>query len=167
MSGIFCSGPPASCLAYGCPGHEYALKGIEGCIDTRADVGTVFEVTFVVFDTAGHNATISRYITISSPCQASMPVICDTAGGIICSSIPCDDREEVLGTKVDDVPPEVSVTNDQHRLQVEYDQAMNVSLEPCSNYDQTQDCFARAWDDQDGDVTNTIYVRQVMFMLPR
>jgi hypothetical protein len=35
--------PPASCIANctGCTGHEFAVKGISGCVNTSVAVGTV------------------------------------------------------------------------------------------------------------------------------
>jgi hypothetical protein len=36
--------PPTACLERGCPGHEFAAKGLSGCLNTSAPVGTTFEV---------------------------------------------------------------------------------------------------------------------------
>jgi hypothetical protein len=42
--------PPAACMKDGCPGHEFESKGLTGCVNTSAPVGTTFNVQFVVFD---------------------------------------------------------------------------------------------------------------------
>lgn len=63
--------PPEDCLPFGCPGHEFATKGLAGCVDTAAAEGTVFAVRFVVFGTAGFpppNASAVRTVAIGAPC---------------------------------------------------------------------------------------------------
>eukprot|EP00976_Prorocentrum_cordatum_P080618 1184043-Prorocentrum_minimum.AAC.1 len=64
--------PPAHCLPAGCPGHEFRRKGLLGCLNTSAPVGTIFSVSFVVFDHAQppNVAAVSRLVTIAPPCDA-------------------------------------------------------------------------------------------------
>ena len=64
--------PPASCLDRGCPGHEFALKGLSGCLNVSAPVGTTFNISFLVLDSAQppNINTTSRLVTIVDPCEA-------------------------------------------------------------------------------------------------
>ncbi|KAK3287096.1 hypothetical protein CYMTET_5378, partial [Cymbomonas tetramitiformis] len=99
--------PPEDCLPFGCPGHEMWLqKGLRSCLDTAADVGTVFELRFTVFDDnmPPRNATVARLITIVSPC-AEDEELCE---GDVCSSSPCA-VHMTLTTEEDVLPPEVGL----------------------------------------------------------
>ncbi len=65
--------PPASCLPFGCPGHEFVIKGIQGCgVNTLSGaVGAQFALQFVVFNSAqpALSANVSRTIIVASPCS--------------------------------------------------------------------------------------------------
>jgi hypothetical protein len=65
--------PPVSCLSYGCPGHELHKKGIAGCLNTSAPVGTTWDLPLVVFDANNPpgSATVHRTISITQPCSGS------------------------------------------------------------------------------------------------
>ena len=85
--------PPQACLAYGCAGHEYTVKGLQGCgVDTvNAPVDTLFEVPFMVFDHGAPaqvgNAT--RIVTVVSPCAASevyCPSLSPRCGSASCAA---------------------------------------------------------------------------------
>eukprot|EP00798_Chlamydomonas_sp_ICE-L_P013353 gene13353-19195_t len=79
--------PPADCLDSGCPGHEFINKGIKDCgVDTSADVGTVYTITFMVFDsgTPPLSSQISRSIIIGKPCEPGTNY-CDG----ICTEVSC------------------------------------------------------------------------------
>ena len=62
--------PPPSCLSTGCPGHQFAAKGLRGCVDTAAAVGSIFEVRFWVFDqqSPARNASATRTVVVVPPC---------------------------------------------------------------------------------------------------
>lgn len=60
--------PPEDCLPYGCPGHEFARKGLKGCLDTAAAEGVLFAVDFVVINSAGGTAKATRTVAIAPPC---------------------------------------------------------------------------------------------------
>jgi hypothetical protein len=61
--------PPAACLPFGCPGHEFSREGkLQSCLNTSAPVGSVFEVAFVVFNSAGGSARTRRVVSIAAPC---------------------------------------------------------------------------------------------------
>jgi hypothetical protein len=67
--------PPASCLAYGCPGYEFSTNGLRGCsIDTSAPAGSVFRVPFVVLDpsTGTGRASVERTVVITEPCGVGL-----------------------------------------------------------------------------------------------
>lgn len=72
-------------------GYEFSKQGIQSCkVDTAMPVGSLFEVTFVVFDYAvpSNKASISRTLTIVSPCEAGQHMCPDGQ----CSTIDCDTR---------------------------------------------------------------------------
>ncbi|KAK3254009.1 hypothetical protein CYMTET_36763 [Cymbomonas tetramitiformis] len=99
--------PPADCLPFGCPGHEMRLqKGLTSCFDTSAEVGTVFELTFLVFDDnmPPRNATVARLLTIVSPC-AEGEQLCEDD---VCTTTPCDVRASLIEAP-DSAPPEVGL----------------------------------------------------------
>ncbi|KAK3280793.1 hypothetical protein CYMTET_11384 [Cymbomonas tetramitiformis] len=99
--------PPAECLPFGCAGHEMWLqKGLSGCFDTAAEVGTVFQLKFTVFDDnmPPQNATVARLLTIVSPC-AEGEELCEDD---VCSASPCDVRAS-LTTEEDVAAPDVSL----------------------------------------------------------
>ncbi|GLI64586.1 hypothetical protein VaNZ11_007845, partial [Volvox africanus] len=85
--------PPSRCVTNGvaCSGHEFWKKGIEGCLDPNATVGTVQDILFVVFDRWAkvQRVTATRQITIISPC-AEGENYCEDEG--ICSQISCEAR---------------------------------------------------------------------------
>jgi hypothetical protein len=68
--------PPASCLAFGCPGHEFVTKGLQGCLNTSADIDATFRVDFMVFDRA-IPVSVFRTITITSPCTTAEVMLPD------------------------------------------------------------------------------------------
>ncbi|KAK3274238.1 hypothetical protein CYMTET_17570 [Cymbomonas tetramitiformis] len=91
LTGSVLACPPAACLDVGCPGHEFATKGVQGCLDTAAEAGTIFEILFMVLDRGAPalNATATRTITIDSPCEAGQELCLEDR---VCSSTPCDVR---------------------------------------------------------------------------
>jgi len=67
--------PPAVCHTApldDCKQHLYSVKGLQGCIDTDASVGTVFDVEFTVRDDAlpPHITRVTRTVVIDDPCPA-------------------------------------------------------------------------------------------------
>ncbi len=79
--------PPAGCLDTGCAGHRFFEKDLLACgIDTStADIGTLFQLDYVVYDSNGANATLTRLITVVTPCEPG-EFYCDGA----CSQADCD-----------------------------------------------------------------------------
>lgn len=83
--------PPAECLLpAGCSpallhAHRFAVHGLRGCsIDTLAQEGTQFNITFWVFDSGSPplNASVVRTLTLASPCPGSeAPHLCEDARG--------------------------------------------------------------------------------------
>ncbi|KAK3262721.1 hypothetical protein CYMTET_28429, partial [Cymbomonas tetramitiformis] len=161
--------PPQECLEVGCPGHEFAVKGIEGCLSTEAAVGTIFEVEFLVFDSAipPNSARATRTVTIVAPC-AEEHHYCEDDD--ICTAVTCAEYlelEALLGEPSDTAAPELSLLG-HSALVLEYGQPMALSsmeggpsLLPCAAYTETEACYAVAWDEVDGDVTSSIEVAQV------
>ncbi|KAK3252741.1 hypothetical protein CYMTET_37988 [Cymbomonas tetramitiformis] len=154
--------PPENCLASGCPGHEFAVKGVEGCVDTSADPGTVFEVLFAVLDSAvpANLAVVSRIVTIDPPCADGAELCADGE----CSSADCDDRDAVLyGDQAppDVTPPEIRLLGAARvRLVVGFPDS-GLRFAPCPALDQDTGCYAHAEDAEDGDVCASIVVEQV------
>ena len=83
--------PPAACLDVGCPGHEFATKGLAGCLDTFAAVGTVFRVPYVVLDSAvpPNMATAERLVTLVSPCEEEENYCEAAPGDWECTTLAC------------------------------------------------------------------------------
>ncbi|KAK3236511.1 hypothetical protein CYMTET_53346 [Cymbomonas tetramitiformis] len=97
--------PPYSCLTGGqvyCQGHEYAVKGLQGCLNTSAAVGSIIEVEFLVFDNAipPNKASVTRTIGIIYPCEW-WEWLCDDGA---CSAIECALRDQLLAIPVDPIP---------------------------------------------------------------
>ncbi|KAK3270208.1 hypothetical protein CYMTET_21381 [Cymbomonas tetramitiformis] len=162
--------PPSSCIAVGCPGHEWAIKGLQGCINTSAPVGTVFEVEWVVFDSGmlAQNASVTRLISIIQPCNLG-ETLCDD---LTCSTIDCDTRDTMLADDVDTTAPVVTMLLSSP-MRVSYgDAATATVLQPChsdaiTQVDEsavegasTEPCAARATDDRDGDVSSSLIITQ-------
>lgn len=68
--------PPADCRDFGCPGHEFAVKGVRGCgIDTAAAAaGTTFTLEFLVADRGvpALVANATRTIRVVSRCPSGL-----------------------------------------------------------------------------------------------
>ncbi|KAK3237339.1 hypothetical protein CYMTET_52578, partial [Cymbomonas tetramitiformis] len=153
--------PPASCLDIGCPGHEWAKKGLEGCVNTSAAVGSIFNIDFVVFDSAipanFHAAT--RVVGIIQPCAVGEELCAD----LTCSSVDCELRDSLLADPRDVMPPEVALRYSEVR--VRYGRAEDVAaLRACtSKAELTQDppsCVATAVDDESGDISSSLATQQ-------
>jgi hypothetical protein len=156
--------PPASCMDRGCPGHEFASKGLSGCLNTSAPVGATFAVPFVVLDGAQppQSASVTRTVTVLPPCAAGL-FWCAGSG---CQTLDCQLSSGLLqadGDAQTDEPPIVSLVGvmDERRsstsdgaaaggtdgqtvedvadgvLTLPYGVASNVSLMPCVSYNAT------------------------------
>lgn len=94
--------PPADCLSYGCPGHELQTKGLAGCgVDTvNAPVGTVFNLTFSVFDLnrPAASASLFRLVGVTSPCAQNELYCPDSA--VQCADAPCNLRSALEEAEV-------------------------------------------------------------------
>lgn len=81
--------PPESCLPSGCPGHEFAKKGVVGCLNTSAAEGAVFAIDFVVFSADAvppAMAKATRVVQIGPPCKQGL-FFCDGS----CIKMSCAD----------------------------------------------------------------------------
>eukprot|EP00798_Chlamydomonas_sp_ICE-L_P009233 gene9233-16381_t len=115
--------PPADCLDAGCPGHEFINKGIKDCgVDTSADVGTVYTIMFMVFDsgTPPLSSQISRSIIIGEPCATGT----NYCNGI-CTEVSCTKYAALVakngGVPLIPKPPKIVFkftrnTNERRRL---------------------------------------------------
>ena len=120
MSDHVLSCPPASCMLFNCPGHEFFRKGLSGCgIDTlNAPVDTEFSLRFTLTDFSNPPATVSveRRIIVVSPCQHG-DIYCPElawpahgTGAHACGSTNCFSRGAILALEASDViqtPPSV------------------------------------------------------------
>ncbi|KAK3250934.1 hypothetical protein CYMTET_39709 [Cymbomonas tetramitiformis] len=156
--------PPASCLSYGCPGHEWATKGLLGCINTTAEVGTVFEINFVVFDSMvpAQNDSATRFVTITQPCASGEELCSD----MTCSPVSCAERDAVFSSSVDDtIRPTVELLH-ADPVRVIYGNATTALIaQPCRSLLEGSEgppysCLATASDDVSGDVSSSISATQ-------
>ncbi len=72
-------------------GYSYEEQGIKSCaVNTSATVGTIFTITFMVFDysISSLNASVTRTISIIDPCDTGEYLCSDGT----CSTIACDLR---------------------------------------------------------------------------
>ena len=72
--------PPPGCQSNGCSGNHIGEKDIPACgVDTSNStaIGSTFLVTFVVFDSSGLNASVSRAVTVVSPCDPGYQLCSD------------------------------------------------------------------------------------------
>jgi hypothetical protein len=175
--------PPASCLDFGCPGHEFYTKGLQGCLNVSAAIDTTFEVEFMVFDQA-IPSSVFRTITITSPCTTiEAPYFCHEDR--TCSSVECDIRDSlaaVVGSSLtsDKTPPVIYFATDntttdaatgvttivasgEGLLVVDYGVPVNkYFLSPSGPASATEgrSRFAGASDGRDGDVSNSLTAKQ-------
>ncbi|KAK3233701.1 hypothetical protein CYMTET_56024 [Cymbomonas tetramitiformis] len=163
LSAAVLSCPPISCRHLGCPGHEWAAKGIEGCLNTSAEVGTMFQVEFLVFDNAvpSQAASVHRTVTIIAPCE-SQEILCED---LSCSSVDCHLRDSLLTEPTGDVAPPVITFRGPSKVVVGYgDAAGAAGLAPCSSQ-STEGCYVVAEDvgaagNATLDVSSTLEVQQ-------
>ena len=72
-------------------GYRFLQQGIASCaVNTSAPVGTIFNVTFLVFDYSipSLNASVTRTVSIINPCDSGQYLCSDGT----CSSIQCSLR---------------------------------------------------------------------------
>jgi hypothetical protein len=72
LSSMVYSCPPVDCLSSSCTGYELSVKGVQGCLNTSAPVGSIFQLRFTVLDRAVTPPVASsavRVVTILSPCD--------------------------------------------------------------------------------------------------
>lgn len=163
--------PPESCLAYGCPGHEFEVKGLQGCpLDVNATISSFFNLTFVVYDSAipPNMAAVSRMVTIMSPCEEGMNY-CELDPPVWeCTKLSCDELEQLkaLEDPVDLSPPVITLLGGNN-LTIEYGIPAAVSLAVCPSGSAPEalvfgaQCWATALDDFDGDLTAVTTVQQL------
>jgi hypothetical protein len=108
--------PPASCLPLGCPGHEFAAKGLQGCgVDTAdAPIGTQFTVTFVVMLRGPPvlTANATRTLVVASPCSPGDTYCPEVNTAQQCGSSPCATRAALLAIADAHNPPFYSLQFD-------------------------------------------------------
>lgn len=150
---------PGSCLNTGCVGYEWVKKGMLGCINTSAPVGTIFEVIFTVYNTAipAQFANASRTIVIIDPCDSGEELCEDLS----CSSIACDQRDEILQTENMDTVPPVLTFHGAPEVRLGYGDSVSAAvLQPCASALVPKNtCYASAVD-SDTDVTSSISTKQ-------
>ncbi|KAK3240317.1 hypothetical protein CYMTET_49839 [Cymbomonas tetramitiformis] len=152
--------PPKSCLSTGCAGHELVGKGIQACLNTSSDVGTVFSVEMLVFDKAmpPQNVSVFRTITIVNPC-ANQEYVCPDR---TCSAVECALRDSLLTEDADTAPPVITFDGPSEVMIRYGDAAAAARLEPCASQTANRSgaCYAVALDDAAGDVSSSLVVRQ-------
>ncbi|KAG1675986.1 hypothetical protein FOA52_014230 [Chlamydomonas sp. UWO 241] len=88
--------PPTNCMAAGsCNGHRTFEKDAGKCgLDTSAQVGTTYLLTFVLYDKEGLSATVSRAVTIVSCCPLDRPYL----GSESCEAVNCATLSQLEST---------------------------------------------------------------------
>ncbi|KAK9804848.1 hypothetical protein WJX72_008548 [[Myrmecia] bisecta] len=161
--------PPAACLAQGCPGHEFRVKGLQGCgLDKMASIGQSIPITFMVFDTGVPplNASMTRTVTIAPPCASGQSFCLKTGSTIdhFCSQVPCDQLHLIAAAPVGPPPAPPLLTllhaDSTNTSIVTYGSQASFSLLPCASTQQTS-CGAFATDAQEGDISKYIQVTDV------
>ncbi|KXZ54494.1 hypothetical protein GPECTOR_4g559 [Gonium pectorale] len=169
--------PPAECRATCkpslCQGHEFTSKGVRGCVNTSATVGSAFIVTFLACDDGDprmSNETF-RTVVIAPRCPEGT-YDCDGD----CQTIPCAAAKLVAAdsTATGNKPPALrllppgttlatapvaaagSVLNLTQFLS--YGVPAPISFSPCASATATAACGAMATDAEDGDLTAFIKV---------
>lgn len=84
--------PQDNCFASGCVGQRFVDRQPVACgIDTSSSVGSTYNLNFVVYDTSGQSASVSRAITIVSPCSAGQYLCndgtCSNVSNALCGPI--------------------------------------------------------------------------------
>ncbi|KAK3243702.1 hypothetical protein CYMTET_46660 [Cymbomonas tetramitiformis] len=155
--------PPENCTdRVACSGHEWMAKGVQGCVNTSATVGTIFDVIFVVYDSAqpAQRATVTRHVIIVNPCAVGEEICADLS----CSDIPCETRNELETIPpVDTTPPLIELLlSSPIRIRYQNDSGV-ASLRGCASagglYAQPA-CLATAWDETDGDISSRLTTLQ-------
>jgi hypothetical protein len=177
---------PASRLA---PFLASGAKALTPCCDPcTAQVGTSFDVLFVVFDDSvpARSATAVRTVTLVAPCEPGHRWCPEER---LCSALPCDQRAMLLPVTLrDTTAPTITFPKLDRSLSEGAARQMVVvygvsqpqlDLMPCSTapvnksasaaepsaseeegWQEEAACWAYAWDDVDGDVSRFITVEQ-------
>eukprot|EP00854_Cymbomonas_tetramitiformis_P009092 gene9092-10771_t len=126
-------------------------------------VGTVFEISFIVYDDAvpAQEASVQRHITIISPCASGEQLCADYA----CSNVDCAMRDSVMTEAEEDGTPPIVSFRGPAVIRIRYgDAAAAAALTPCSsamhNSDGEAACYADAVDESSGDVSSSLEVLQ-------
>ena len=79
--------PEADCFASGCVGQRFIDRQPVACgIDTQSAIGSTFNLDFVVYNADGLSASVSRAITVVSPCAT---------GQFLCSDGTCSNVSDL------------------------------------------------------------------------
>ncbi|KAK3278549.1 hypothetical protein CYMTET_13528 [Cymbomonas tetramitiformis] len=100
--------PPQECLARGCPGHELMWKGLAPCLNTSAEVGTSYDIVFMVVDYNSmprRSASVTRTVSIAAPCPPGTmsctlpdtPTFCSATACEVLASLLAEDGDSDLG----------------------------------------------------------------------
>ena len=100
--------PPDFCVMYGCPGHELWRKGVASCVNPLAPVGTVFNVTFTVINSAGVLVSGIRTVTISPPCNDGQNWCPENSPKGRCEDAKCETVDAML---LEDGKPPLLITD--------------------------------------------------------
>ncbi|KAK3237662.1 hypothetical protein CYMTET_52282 [Cymbomonas tetramitiformis] len=154
--------PPDSCLGkVKCDGHEWLRKGLQGCLNTSAEVGTVFNVSFTVFSTGmpAQSVNVTRYVSIIQPCELGEELCEDRT----CSDVDCATRDAWAAPPPDVTPPIITLRRPSP-AQIIYGNASAAGeLRACTQLDLAEldpPCLATAQDDVSGDVSATLTATQ-------
>ncbi|KAK3260700.1 hypothetical protein CYMTET_30357, partial [Cymbomonas tetramitiformis] len=155
--------PPSECEGLvACAGHEWVSKGVRGCVNTSAAVGTVFDVVFQVYDSSqpANGGSVTRHVSIIAPC-ASGEELCED---LSCSNVSCAARDAWTSAEEEDAtPPTITLLQSSPARVVYGDAAASSALQPCTSadgrYTQTP-CAASARDNVDGDISSSLVTPQ-------
>ncbi|KAK3243640.1 hypothetical protein CYMTET_46717 [Cymbomonas tetramitiformis] len=151
--------PSEECVWRGCPGHELKWKSLGTCLNTSAEVGTTFDILFMVVDSSTvprRNATAVRTVTITGTCPAGQDACSLSGGAEFCTTTPCDVLQALMG---DDAKGEPLVTLlGPSSVRIPY--GSGSALRPCasSSAASSGQCYATAWDGADGDLSSSLWM---------
>ncbi|GAX77705.1 hypothetical protein CEUSTIGMA_g5148.t1 [Chlamydomonas eustigma] len=97
--------PPANCGSTGCSGNGLLEKSLSSCgIDTSnsSTIGSVFYLNFLVYNSAGLNASVYRSITVSSPCPAGQNLCSDGHCYTVACSLATSVRSSASSSSIQD-----------------------------------------------------------------
>ena len=170
MMMMYYSGLSCFCMDLGVRAACPAVQVTDCNIDTTsATINSVFQLSFVVTDNSGYNASVVRTITVTNPCSPPRGYLCDGQ----CSTVDCAaaaQLQQLSGATNASTPAVYLVllpgvksnfSEDSGRnktLHLVYGQVPPISLYPCASSNQSElgTCAAAARNSAGQDLSNQV-----------